>query len=159
MSTEVEVPVLPYSVSVLTIDDAMEIAMWRTPGPWAVQDSLEPPRPDEGFWAIRDADEKLIGYCAFGEQARSVGLPGTPGTLDVALGMNPRYHGRHLGAPFAEAAVAHAQTILDNRTLRATVPSWNAVGRHTAEAVGFRLVGTHEVRGGRSVTTFYVYEM
>ncbi len=159
MSTDAANPVTPYSVSVLTIDDAMDIAMWRTPGPWHVEDSLEPPRADEGYWAVRDSENKLIGYCCFGETARPLGLAAAPGKLDVALGLDPRYAGRHLSGDFAEAVVSHAREVADSRGLRCAIHDWNAQGRHTATAVGFKMIGQHEVTGGRQTITYFVYEM
>lgn len=154
-----DAPRAPYAVSVLTIEDAMDIAMWRAPGPWAVQDSLQPPRPDEGYWAVRDADDALIGYCCFGEQARPLGLEAAPGRLDVALGIDPRYAGRALSRDFAAAVVERAREVADSRRLRCALPEWNAKGRHTSESAGFQLVGRHEVKGGRTTTTYFVYEM
>lgn len=159
MPIETKDPVSPYSVSVLTIDDAMDIAMWRTPGPWHVEDSLEPPRPDEGYWAVRDANNHLIGYCCFGETARPLGLASAPGKLDVALGLDPRFAGRHLSGGFADVVVAHARKVADTRGLRCAVQDWNALGRHTTEAAGFKVVGQHNVTGGRKTTTYFVYEM
>ena len=159
MPTQTETPVTPYAVSVLTIEDAMDIAMWRTPGPWHVEDSLEPPRPDEGYWAVRDAQNRLVGYCCFGETARPHGLAAAPGKLDVALGLDPRFAGRHLSGDFAAAVVDHARKVADSRGLRCAVQDWNAQGRRTSEAVGFRMVGTHDVTGGRQTTTYFVYEM
>ena len=159
MSTSTTVPVAPYTVTELSIEDGMDIAMWRTPGPWAVQDSLESPKPDEGYWAVRDAENRLIGYCCFGETALALGLDRAPGTLDVALGISPQFAGRHLSREFAQAVVDHAASVAQGRRLRCSVAEWNAVGRHTAESVGFKLIGVHEVRGGRSVTLFYVYEI
>ena len=70
-------PAAPYRVDELSIEDGLDIAMWRTPGPWAVEDSLTSPRPDEGYWAVRSANNALVGYCVFGEKARPLGLPET----------------------------------------------------------------------------------
>ncbi len=157
--TQSDAPVPPYTVDVLTIEDAMDIAMWRAPGPWAVQDSLQPPRPDEGYWAVRDSKSRLIGYCCFGETARPLGLDHAPGRLDVALGMDPQYAGRHLSGGFADAVIEHARVVADTRKLRTAVTDWNAKGRHTAESAGFGLTGKHEVVGGRTTATYFVYEM
>lgn len=148
----------PLHIDALTVEDGLDIAMWRAPGPWAVEDSLVAPRPDDGFWAVRDTTGFLVGYCCFGERARPVGLPAEPGTLDVALGLDPRLSGTGLTRVFARAVVDHGREVADERRLRCAVASWNGVGRHTAEAVGFREVGRHEVTGGRSVTTYRVYE-
>ena len=86
----------PLRVSELTIEDGLDIAMWRAPGPWTVEDSLLAPRPDEGYWAVRDAANQLVGYCCFGEKARPLGLPAKVGTLDVALGLDPSRIGHGL---------------------------------------------------------------
>ena len=73
----------PYRVDALSIEDGMAMAMWRYPGPWAVYDSLEAPPPDEGWWAVRDADGGLIGFCCFGEAARVPGLGEAPRTRQL----------------------------------------------------------------------------
>lgn len=149
----------PLRVSELTIEDGLDMAMWRAPGPWTVEDSLKPPQPDEGYWAVRDAEDKLVGYCCFGEKARPLGLPAKLGTLDVALGLDPTMSGHGVSRLLAAAVVEHGREVADNRTLRCAVASWNAVGRHTTEAAGFTFVGTHEVKGGSAVVTYHVYEM
>lgn len=152
-------PVPPYRVTELSIEDGMDIAMWQAPGPWAVQDSLEPPRPDEGFWAVRDSKDALIGYCCFGKDARPLNLPATAGRLDVSLGIAPRFTGKHLSGEFAQTVVDHARNVSQGRRLRCVVPEWNAVGRRIAVAVGFQLTGVEEFKSGAAVTTLYTYEM
>lgn len=149
----------PLRVDTLSIEDGLDIAMWRAPGPWTVEDSLVAPQPDEGYWAVRDDVGHLVGYCCFGEKARPLGLPAKVGTLDVALGIDPGRSGQGESRTFATAVVEHGREVAGERTLRCAVASWNAVGRHTAEAAGFRLVGTHEVTGGQTVATYQVYEM
>lgn len=149
----------PLRVDELTIEDGLDIAMWRAPGPWAVEDSLTAPRPDEGFWAVRDAGGRLVGYCCFGEKARPIGLPAQAGTLDVALGLDPSLGGQGVSRSFSAAVVERGREVADERRLRCAVASWNTAGRHTTEAAGFREVARHEVTGGRSVTTYHVYEM
>lgn len=152
-------PTRPYGVTPLTIEDGLDIAMWRTPGPWAVQDALEPPRDDEGYWAVRDAHGDLIGYCCFGEAARPSGLRAEPGKLDVALGLAPMLTGRHLSRDFATTVVDRAKQIAEGRTVRCAVASWNTAGRRTTESAGFTLRGVHEVQGGASVVSYFVYEI
>ena len=149
----------PLRLSELTIEDGLDIAMWRAPGPWTVEDSLLAPRPDEGYWAVRDADNQLVGYCCFGEKARPLGLPAKVGTLDVALGLDPSRIGHGLSRLLATAVIERGREVADERTLRCAVASWNAIGRHTTEATGFQLVGTHEVKGGSRVVSYQVYEM
>jgi RimJ/RimL family protein N-acetyltransferase len=150
---------MPYRVAELTIEDGLDIAMWPTPGPWAVQDSLQPPRADEGYWAVRDAADILIGFCCLGEAARAPALAADAALLDVALGLAPPLTGRRLSHDFAAAVVAHARGVAGERGLRCTVASWNPVGRRTAEAVGFRAVGIHEAPSGSTVAFYLVFRM
>ena len=152
-------PRTPYRITELSIEDGLDIAMWRAPGPWAVQDSLEPPRPDDGYWAVRDADDRLIGFCCLGEPARAPSLRADPAVLDVALGLAPQLTGRRLSHDFAAAVVAHARAVAGDRGLRCTVASWNTVGRKTAEAVGFRATGIHEAPSGSTVAFYLVFQM
>ncbi len=152
-------PVGPLRVTELTIEDGLDIAMWRTPGPWAVEDSLTAPRPDEGYWAVRSSDDQLLGYCCFGEKARPVGLPAKPGALDVAIGLAPQYAGQGMSRTFAKAVLEHGRSVSEGRILRTAVAEWNAVGRHTTEATGFQLVGRHEVKGGRTTMPYFLYEI
>ena len=159
VSSNSSTPVAPYQVSELSVEDGMDIAMWRTPGPWRIQDSLETPRPDEGYWAVRDGNTALVGFCCFGEDARPPGLPSSAKLLDVALGLAPQLTGRHLSRDFAAAVVAHARDVAEDRRLRCAVAAWNEVGRRTAEAVGFRVTGLHEVQGGATTASYFVLEM
>lgn len=148
---------LPLKVGQLSIEDGMELAMWRTPGPWAVNDSLEAPEPDEGYWAVRAADDELVGYCCFGEAARPPGLRSDPAKLDVALGLRPDLIGHHLSHDLSEAVVSHALTVAADRKLRTAVAAWNDVGRKSAERAGFKVTGAHEVPGGAAVSSYLVY--
>ena len=149
----------PYAIGKLSIEDGLDIATWTTPGPWAVQDSLQSPRPDEGYWAVRDADRTLIGFCCFGEAARAPGQEGSAKVLDVALGLRPDLTGRGLSREFAQTIVEHARRIAEGRKLRCAVADWNSLGRRTAEAVGFKLQGIHHVKGGARVSSYFVYSM
>lgn len=152
-------PPTPYRVDELTIEDGLDIAMWSPPGPWAVQDSLQAPRVDEGYWAVRAADDALIGYCCFGEAARPLGLRASGAVLDVALGLAPQLTGQRLSRDFAATVIGHARRVAESRRLRCAVASWNGAGRRTTESAGFAVTGAHEIAGGSSVTTYFVYEM
>lgn len=152
-------PTLPLSVQELQIEDGMDLAMWRTPGPWAVSDSLEPPELDEGYWAVRDAEGQLVGYCCFGESARVPGLPADPAALDVALGLRPDLVGRGLSNTLAATVVERARSVAADRALRCVVAEWNEPGRHAAQNAGFTVSGAHRVPGGAAVSSYLVYSM
>lgn len=142
-------PTLPLHVRPLTIDDGMDIAMWRYPGPWAVYDSLEAPRPDEGYWAVCDAAGRLVGFCCLGDAARPAGLDAAPGTLDVAIGIRPQIAGQGWGAELGRTAVAYAGEVSDGRRIRCAVREWNDRGLDAARAAGFEPTGEHEAAGQR----------
>jgi hypothetical protein len=89
---------LPLHIRPLTADDGMDIAMWRYPGPWAVYDSPEAPRPDEGYWAVCDAADRLVGFCCLGDAARPassgrmpMATSSVPGTAGVPSWAAPRW--------------------------------------------------------------------
>jgi [ribosomal protein S18]-alanine N-acetyltransferase len=136
-----------------TIEDGMDVASWRYPGPWAVFDNLQPPPRDENFWAVEDAGGELIGYCCFGVHARVPGLSEAPETLDVSFSMRPELVGKGLGAVLASTVMEHAREIACGRRLRCIVAEWNQSGRRIAEGAGFVRRGTHHF----GPTSYVVY--
>jgi len=138
-----------FAVRPLTIEDGMDIAMWRYPGPWAVYDALESPRPDEGYWAVCDDGDRLVGFCCLGDAARPVGLEADPGALDVAIGVRPELTGLGLGSEVGRTAVGYARQVSDGRRLRCAVRDWNQAGLEAAHHAGFAEVGEHAVEGQR----------
>lgn len=141
----------PLTIRALTIEDGMDIAMWRYPGPWAVYDALETPRPDEGYWAVCDDTDRLVGFCCLGDAARPVGLDPDRGALDVAIGVRPELTGRGLGPKVGQMAVAYARRVSDGRRLRCAVRDWNHAGLEAAREAGFAPAGHHSVEGQRYV--------
>ncbi|MDQ3944008.1 MAG: GNAT family N-acetyltransferase [Actinomycetota bacterium] len=139
------------AVRPLTIEDGMDIAMWRYPGPWAVYDALEAPRPDEGYWAVCDADDRLVGFCCLGDCARPVGLETDPAFLDVAIGVRPELTGHGLGSEVGRVAVSYARQVSDGRRLRCAVRDWNHAGLEAAHHAGFAEAGSHTIEGQRYV--------
>ena len=147
----------PYQIRQLSIEDGMAIAMWRRPGPWAVHDALEPPREDEGYWAVEDTYGQLVGFCCFGEAARVPGLQETPHMLDVALGLRPDLIGYGLSAEVARVVVARAHQVAAGRRLRTVVAASNTPARRAAERAGFTVTGAYDVPGGAAVSSYLVF--
>lgn len=135
-------PVPPFRVRQLTIEDGLDLASWSRPGAWHIEDALEAPEPDEGYWAVVDRDDALLGFCCVGAAARVPGAPQDDYVIDVAIGIRPQLAGRGWSGELGRAAVRYAASVALDRRLRTTVPEWNEVGRHAAEQAGFKPVTT-----------------
>ena len=141
-------PVPPFHVRQLTIEDGLTLAASPQPAAWQVYDALQPFPPDEGYWAVADRQDLLLGFCCLGEPARAPGETGHPAVLDIAIGIRSDLAGQGWGAELGRAAVAYARSVALDRRLRTTVPEWNAVGLRVAEQSGFVRSGTLPL-GGR----------
>jgi GNAT superfamily N-acetyltransferase len=130
-------PVPPFHVRQLTIEDGLTLAASPHPGAWQVYDALQPFPPDEGYWAVADRHDMLLGFCCLGEPARAAGESGHPAVLDIAIGIRSDLSGHGWGAELGRAAVGYARSVAADRRLRTTVPDWNEVGLHVAEQSGF----------------------
>lgn len=130
-------PVRPLRVRPLTIEDGLTVASWSSPGAWHIEDALQAPEPDEGYWAVVDARDELLGFCCLGAAARVPGQPADDWVLDVAIGIRPELAGRGWGGDLGRAAVAHARSVALDRRVRTTVPDWNVAGQRTARQAGF----------------------
>lgn len=135
-------PLLPLRVRPLTIEDGLAVASWSSPGAWHIEDALQAPEPDEGYWAVVDARDELLGLCCLGAAARVPGQPPDDWVLDIAIGIRPQLAGRGWGADLGRAAVTHARSVALDRRLRTTVPVWNVAGQRTARQAGFVECGT-----------------
>jgi RimJ/RimL family protein N-acetyltransferase len=135
-------PVAPLHVRQLTVEDGLAMAGWSSPGAWRIEDALEAPEPDEGYWAVVDSTDTLIGFCCLGAAARVPGQPEDQWALDVAIGIRPQLAGRGWGGDLGRAAVAYASSVASDRRLRTTVPDWNEIGRHAARQAGFTRLET-----------------
>jgi len=140
-------PVPPFRVRQLTIEDGLTLAASPQPAAWQVYDALQPFPPDEGYWAVADSRDILLGFCCLGEPARAAGESGHTAVLDIAIGIRSDLSGRGWGAELGRAAVAYARSVAADRRLRTTVPGWNAVGLHVAEQSGFTRSGTLTLAG------------
>jgi enoyl-CoA hydratase len=130
-------PVPPFRVRQLTIEDGLAFASWSSPGAWRIEDALEAPEPDEGYWAVVDSRDSLLGFCCLGAAARVPGQPADEWVLDVAIGIRPQLAGRGWGGDLGRSAVTYARSVALDRRVRTTVPDWNTAGLHAARQAGF----------------------
>jgi enoyl-CoA hydratase/carnithine racemase/RimJ/RimL family protein N-acetyltransferase len=137
-------PVPPFRVRQLTIEDGLDLASWSRPGAWHIEDALEAPEPDEGYWAVVDSNDTLLGFCCVGAAARVPGAPQDDYVIDVAIGIRPQLAGRGWSSELGRAAVRYAGSVALDRRLRTTVPEWNEVGRRAAQQAGFKWVASRE---------------
>lgn len=127
--------------------DARIILSWRYEGPYAV---YNPPLtnvdaavavlidPANAYFAARDADETVIGFCCFGTDAQ---VPGgdysDPTPLDVGLGLRPDLTGRGRGAAFLLAVLDFGRARFAPACFRLTVAAFNERARKIYERAGF----------------------
>jgi ribosomal-protein-alanine N-acetyltransferase len=135
---------MDYRVVPLTADHGQDIALWRYPGPWAIYDSVGPLDPAEGYWAVVDDADELVGFACFGTQARVPGLDERIGILDVGVGMRPDLIGQGRGRPFSEAVFAHGREQAGATRFRAVVQDWNERGIRLLRGLGFEPTGVHD---------------
>ena len=144
-------PAPPFHVRQLTIEDGLTLAASPQPGAWQVFDALEPFPPDEGYWAVADSQDHLLGFCCLGQAARAPGETGHPAVLDIAIGIRSDLSGLGWGVELGRAAIAYARSVAADRRLRTTLPEWNTVGLHVAEQSGFVRSGTMRIDGRQYV--------
>jgi len=137
-------PVPPFRVRQLTIEDGLALAGWSSPGAWRIEDALEAPEPDEGYWAVVDDSDALLGFCCVGAAARVPGSPQDDRVVDVAIGIAPHLAGRGWSGELGRAAVGYAASVALDRRLRTTVPEWNQAGQHAARQAGFDWIRTRQ---------------
>jgi RimJ/RimL family protein N-acetyltransferase len=123
-------------VRALSPADARDIAAWRYPGRDATYDVVDPPTPEEGYWAVEHAG-RLVGYCCVGAEARVPGVDEQDGTVDVGYGMRPELVGHGQGPAFVGAILAFVTDTYRPRRLRLLILDWNERSRRVAEGLGF----------------------
>ena len=108
--------------------------------------------PRSSYDVVVNGDE-LIGFFCTGVEARLAGLDEESATVDVVLGMNPKFVGRGNGARFGGAVLEYLAVRNPGVTLRAVVQSWNERSTRLTRRLGFQDAGELTVhQDGRLVT-------
>lgn len=140
----------------LTREDAGRIADWRYPDEYAMYDIPSEDRessveymvdPASGYFGAYD-DGELVGFCSIGPDGRVPGWDYDDSALDVGAGMRPDLTGHGRGVAFLEQALRFAETRVGQRSLRATIASWNDRALTAAEGLGFSRVANFSNPGG-----------
>lgn len=133
----------------MTGAEAREVLGWRYPPP------LDAYNPDAAtleedaavladlaflYFAARDPDGRLVGFCCLGAEARVPGFHyADDGRADLGLGLRPDLIGQGLGRSLLAAAMSLAGALrLAPGGYRATVWVQNARSRRLFERAGFR---------------------
>lgn len=131
-----------YGVRALREEECDTIAGWRYDGRYSTYEfDGERPDGDNGYHAVVDAGDHLIGFCCFGAEARVPGVMDEPGVVDVGYGMQPDLMGQGRGRPFVDAILAFALEELEPERFRALVLDWNRRSRRACENAGFEVTG------------------
>jgi ribosomal-protein-alanine N-acetyltransferase len=129
-----------------TAADGRAVTSWRYEGPWSVYDAAGVVMTSaDGYAAVRDEDDHLVGYACTGGEARVPGLAARPDRLDVGFGMRPDLVGHGDGAGFIAAVVGLVGESVPDTTIRIVVQEWNTRCRRAAVRAGFDEVDSLDV--------------
>jgi RimJ/RimL family protein N-acetyltransferase len=150
---------MAFTFSPMSQADACAILAWRYPPPYTLYntdlDNLEDDLitlldPVNAYYAIRDGDNQLFGFCCFGPDAQVPGGDYSDArALDVGLGMHPDCIGNGLGQTFLQAILAFAQNCFQVNRFRATIVAYNMRSLRMFTRAGFQVVQTFTSQGGR----------
>ena len=134
-----------YSVEPITSEFAREITTWTYDAPYDRYDmSLDHLQgllnPEYRYHAVFNENQKLCGFCCFGEDARVPG--GTysivePDILDVGVGMHPEFTGQGFGSEFVAFILDFAFKTFHPESFRVTVAAFNQRSIKTFKSLGF----------------------
>ena len=145
-----EGPAARFAFAPMTAPDARAVVAWRYEEPYALYNA-DPVQSDETvralldprnrYYAVRTAEDGLVGTFCFGLDAR---VPGgdydDADALDIGLGLRPDLTGRGLGKVFLLAGLAFAreQLVPTPTRFRLTVAAFNRRAIRLYERAGFR---------------------
>ena len=139
----------------LAKEDASEMIGWRYKSPYDVYNLADTDtieyliNPKNQFYAFKDEQGKLIGYCSFGLDGQVPGGDYRADALDIGMGINPEFVGRGFGARYASLVLNIAKEKFSATQCRVTIAKFNHRAQKVWEKVGFQPVQefTFEVTG------------
>ena len=140
---------------------AEEIIGWRYDAPYSMYDGDTADvqamlQPEYRYQAVRDRDDRLVGFWNFGDDARVPGFAYSDAALDVGVGLRPDLTGHGLGIHFVRAALDFARREYGAQSLRVTVAAFNRRALRLTRALGFGEVGRFARTDRRGARTEFV---
>jgi RimJ/RimL family protein N-acetyltransferase len=129
---------------------------WEYSGPYAVYDMSTKDMesqvrffsdPENGYFAIADAEGELLGFCNFGADARVPGGEYSAEAIDIGMGMRPDLTGKGHGAEYAGAVFDFARTHYSERHHRVTIAEFNRRAQQLCRRFGFSPVSRFTRKG------------
>jgi len=144
---------------------AREIVTWRYEPPYDVynfEDCEETIQyalnPHNNFFALRDREGELIGFCSFGQDGQVPGGDYTEQALDIGMGIRPDFTGQGYGAIFVEAALDFARKEFSPKKFRVTIAAFNQRAQRVWEVNGFQQIQTFTHQGSDREFIVYILE-
>jgi len=135
--------------------DALEMIGWRYKPPYDVYNLADTDtveyliNPENQFYAFKNEQVKLIGYCSFGLDGQVSGGDYRADALDIGMGIHPEFVGIGLGVQFASTVLNFADEKFSATQYRVTIARFNRRAQKVWEKIGFQpiQVFTYEVTG------------
>lgn len=140
-------------ITSMTEDAAHAITAWRYEPPYSFYDSTPQDlenllNPEYAYFAIHTSNDKLIGFCCFGVDARVHGGqyddPNASTIEDVGVGLRPDLAGKGFGRTFLAAVLEFRLDRSKPTRFGATIATFNRRSIRLFEHLGF--VKTHIFR-------------
>ncbi len=152
---------MQFTFSLINEQDAYIIQHWQYEPPYttytmnaadpqAIAELLDTRSP---YYAVRDENAELIGFCAFGSSAL-IGEIGAPRifvegkTIAIGLGLRPDMTDKHIGLPFVEAILDFARRTYEPEHFLLYVYTWNQRAIKVYTRAGFSAGRTITVENG-----------
>jgi RimJ/RimL family protein N-acetyltransferase len=148
---------MTYHFTPITGPEARTIMSWRYP----FLDTLFDPDPDEleddvaallvpayHYFAARNDDGELVGFCCFGEDAQVPGGDYTRPALDLGMGLRPELTGQGRSHLFLQAAMAWGGELFAPEYYRATIAAINGRSLAMCARAGFFIIQRFRAQAG-----------
>jgi ribosomal-protein-alanine N-acetyltransferase len=134
-----------YRIHPITKQNAEDIATWQYPPPYTIYSLTADVIPTlldplNGYFSVKDEDDRLVGYCCFGQEARVMGgeYEGGEGVLiDVGVGLRPERVGQGEGRRFVGAILLYGLQRYKTQGFRVTIAEFNKRSLKTFLSLGF----------------------